>query len=119
MTTIFADRVRDAIAGRKVVADGHTIFMAHAYEPFFTADELREAGLVQTYESDTSDPKSTIFNENGIVEKLEDCVYNLDFLYWLHRKLEIQEPVTMMGRGSQAQQIIEQIIRTIGVKENS
>ena len=113
MTTTFINKVREAYEAGSIPADGHTIFNANAYEPYFTAEELREAGLVQTHKSDISDPKTTIFNENGIVEELKDSVYNLEFLYWVHRKLGITKDITKIGRGSQAQQICEHILEVI------
>lgn len=114
MNQTFIEKVRDALVGGRIIGDGHTIFAPKFYEPYFSVEELREANLIRDFESDLSDSKRTIFGENGVVEKLEDSVYNLDFLYWLHRKLEIEENVTMFGRGSQAQQIVGQIKKAIG-----
>jgi hypothetical protein len=110
--------VRDALAFGKIIGDGHTIFAPSFYEPFFSKDFLKDAGLIRNYNSDLSDFKKTITNTEGIVvEQLKDSVYNLDFLHWLHSQLGISEPVTMYGRGSQTRQIVEQIRNHVGEAE--
>lgn len=114
MNTKLITKVNEALVAGKICADGHTIFSPAFYAPFFSEDELRAAGLVRNFKSDLSDHKGTIFGNDGIVrEELKDSVYNLDFLHWLHQQLDIDEPVTMYGRGSQAQQIVEQIYRKL------
>ena len=114
MNTKLIETVRNALDHGKVCPDGHTIFSPAFYAPFFTEDDLRAAGLVRNFQSDLSDHKGTIFGNDGIVrEELKDSVYNLQFLAWLHKQLEISEPVTMIGRGSQAQQIVQQICKAI------
>lgn len=114
MNTKLIETVRNALDHGKVCPDGHTIFAPEFYAPFFSEDDLRSAGLVRNFQSNLSDYKGTIFGNDGIVrEELKDSVYNLQFLGWLHEQLEISEPVTMLGRGSQAQQIVEQIRKAI------
>ena len=116
MNSTFIETVREALDAGKICADGHTIFDPEFYAPFFSTDDLLFAGLIQTFKSDLSDHKGTIFGTDGIVrEELKDSVYNLNFLYWIRSQLEITEPVTMMGRGSQAQQIVEQITKQLAV----
>ena len=112
--TSFQTRVIQAMHDGVIEGDGHTIFSPEYYAPHFTVDELRKAGLIQNHRSDMSDNKSTIYGDDGIVlEELKDSVYNLDFLYWLRHELGIDEPVTMIGRGSQARQIVGQIRKVV------
>ena len=112
--TSFQTRVLQAMHDGMIEGDGHTIFSPQYYAPYFTEDELRKAGLVKSHHSDLSQHKGTIFGNNGIVlEELKNSVYNLDFLYWLRHELGIDEPVTMIGRGSQARQIVDQIRQVV------
>jgi len=112
--TSFQTRVLQAMHDGMIEGDGHTIFSPEYYSPYFSKDELREAGLIQNHRSDLSNHKGTIFGNDGVVrEELKDSVYNLDFLYWVRNELGIDEPVTMIGRGSQAQQIVGQIRRVV------
>ena len=112
MTTI-TQRTKDALAGGKIIGDGHTIFSPEFYAPYFSEDELRKGDLIQTLESDFSNPKSTIFDKDGNpVEKMEG-VYNLSFLYWLANELGVSGFRECFGRGSQAQVIVEAIAEAL------
>jgi len=112
--TSFQTRVLQAMHDGMIEGDGHTIFSPQYYAPHFSEEELRDAGLIQNFRSDLSDHKGTIFGNDGIVrEELKDSVYNLDFLYWVRHELGIDEPVTMIGRGSQARQILGQIRQVV------
>jgi hypothetical protein len=118
MNTKLITKVNEALVAGKICADGHTIFSPAFYAPFFSEDDLRAAGLIRNFRSDLSNEKATIFGTDGIVrEELKQSVYNLDFLHWLHQQLEIDEPVTMFGRGSQARQIVEQIYHKLGLTQ--
>lgn len=108
MTTI-TQRTKDALADDKIIGDGHTIFSPKFYAPHFTEDELRKARLIQTLESDYSDPKSTIFDKDGNPVESMEGVYNLSFLYWLCGALGIDSNNDYNGRGSQAQELVRRV----------
>ena len=108
MTTI-TERTKEAITDGKIVGDGHTIFDPSYYAPHFSEDELRKAKLIQTYKSDKSDPKSTIFGTDGKPMTKLKGVYNLEFLYWLCGALGINSHNDYTGRGSQAQELARRI----------
>jgi len=111
--TDLLQRTSNALADGKVIGDGHTIFLPEFYAPHFTEDELRKARLIQTLESDYSNPKSTIFDANGNpVDKMEG-VYNLSFLYWLCGALGIDSNNDYNGRGSQASELVRRIRQQI------
>jgi hypothetical protein len=82
MTTI-TQRTKDALADDKIIGDGHTIFSPKFYAPHFTEDELRKARLIQTLESDYSDPKSTIFDKDGNPVESMEGVYNRSAVRWV------------------------------------
>jgi hypothetical protein len=102
---IFIEKVKTALAAGVIEADGHTLYDPGHYAPHFTLEELTEAGVVQTHKSDGT-LKGTMYGPNGIVIDKLEAVYNLDFLYWVNRKLETGEYPRAMGRGSQAQEIV-------------
>jgi len=109
MNTTLIQRTKDALANGIIVGDGHTIFSPKYYSPHFSEDELRGANLIQTLESDYSNPKSTIFDAEGNpVDKIEG-VYNLSFLYWLCGALGIDSDNDFFGRGSQAQELVRRL----------
>ena len=108
MTTI-RQRTKDALADGTITGDGHTIFRPEFYAPHFTEDELRTAQLIQTLESDFSNPKSTIFDNDGNPVEKMDGVYNLNFLYWVAGINGVSNIRECFGRGSQAQAIVEAI----------
>lgn len=91
--------IRAALADGTIHGDGHTIYMPSAYEPHFTADELRP--ITQTFESDTSSHKSTIYKDGQVVPEVVG-VYNLHFLMWVRDQLGIKRYSTAGGRGSAA-----------------
>lgn len=103
------EKAQQALLDGKLVGDGHSIFRPSFYEPHFSLDELKDAGLIQRYESDTSNPKSTIFDSEGNVMEYLYGVYNLSFLYWLARQLNVTEYRECFGRGSQAQALVDAI----------
>ena len=105
MTTTITQKTKDAIADGKIIGDGHTIFDPSYYAPHFSEDELRKAKLIQTYKSDTSDHKSTIFDNDGKPMTKLKGVYNLEFLYWLCGALGINSHNDYNGRGSQADEL--------------
>jgi hypothetical protein len=101
----FTTKVKEALEAGVITGDGHTLFSPEFYAPHFTAEELDEAGLIETHESDGT-PKGTIFASDGtIIEKLE-AVYNLEFLYWVASRVGVTEQTRSMGRGSQAQELV-------------
>ena len=103
------EKTRQALENGVVVGDGHTIYKPSFYEPFFSLDELKEAGLVERYESDFSSGKTTIYDNDGKPMDYVYGVYNLTFLYWLARSLGVTGYRECFGRGSQAQAIVEAI----------
>lgn len=109
MTTTLTQRTKDAIADGKIIGDGHTIFNPSFYAPHFSEDELRKAKLIQTYKSDKSDHKSTIFGTDGKPMAKLKGVYNLEFLYWLCGALGINSHNDFNGRGSQADALASRI----------
>jgi hypothetical protein len=114
MKSALYEKTREALKGGKVIGDGHTIYNPTFYAPYFTEEELREAGLIRRYSSDTSSHKSTIFDpENGEVVDYVDGVYNLTFLTWLAAELGVKEYRECFGRGSQAQVIVSAIMEVM------
>lgn len=105
-TELFVMKVREAMADKKIIGDGHTLFSAEFYEPHFTAEELTEAGLLRDHNSDHASWKSTIYGSNGEVIEELFAVYNLEFLYWVAGKIGVTESVLANGRGSQAQELV-------------
>jgi hypothetical protein len=107
MTTLI-EKTKTALEAGVIEADGHTLFAPEHYSPHFTLDELREAGLIQTHESDGTH-KGSIFDANGnVIQKLE-AVYNLEFLYWLASAIGASHYTRSNGRGSQAQELVDNI----------
>lgn len=108
------EKTRQALSDGKIVDDGHTIFRPDFYEPHFSLDELRQAGLVERYESDFSSGKTTIYDNDGNPMDYVYGVYNLTFLYWLAKKLGVTGYRECFGRGSQARAIVEAIQEELG-----
>ena len=116
--TEFINRVKDALANNKIFSDGHTIFKVEFYAPDFTEAELTEARLVQTYESNLSSHKSTIYDNEGQVLRSLTGVYNLDFLYWVAHKVGVTKHSDKGGRGSIASDLVRFINEVVNpVKE--
>ncbi len=106
MTSISKETVRAAIEDGTIVPDGHTIFYTHHYEPHFPESLLKKWRLVQTFKSDTSSAKSTIFKDGEIVPEVHG-VYNLLFLSRLARELGLELDWYPNGRGFEAQKWFE------------
>jgi len=100
----FIFRVREALEGRKIIPDGHTIFAPSFYFPHFTEEQLAEAKLIRRHKSDGTWKGS--ITTNG--EPVDECegVYNLSFLYWVASELGVTESVQASGRGFQAQELV-------------
>jgi hypothetical protein len=96
-------QIRKAVADGVIFGDGHTIYKPSVYTDHFDLPD----DLVQTYKSDTSNHKSTIYaNDGSIIPELEG-VYNLDFLRWLVCDLDLYDLTRdYNGRGSQASEYV-------------
>lgn len=105
-TKTFEQKVKEAIDGEVIIGDGHTLFGADFYAPYFTASELADAGLLRNHASNRESWKSTIFGENGEVIDELFAVYNLEFLRWVAKQIGVTQSVRSMGRGSQAQELV-------------
>jgi hypothetical protein len=103
------EKTRQALEDGKIVGDGHTIYKPSFYEPHFTLDELKEANLLERYESDFSSGKTTIYDNDGKPMDYVYGVYNLTFLYWLANQLNVTGYRECFGRGSQAQVLVDAI----------
>ena len=103
MSDITKAQIRKAIEDEVIFGDGHTIYKASVYTDHFDLPD----DLVQTYKSDTSNHKSTIYaNDGSIIPELEG-VYNLTFLEWLVGELGLYDLTRdYMGRGSQAHEYV-------------
>lgn len=110
--TEFREKVQGALSAGRIVGDGHTLFMPEFYADFFTEEELREAGLIQTHESDGTH-KGSIYTPEGEVIKELTAVYNLSFLYWVASGLGITKYPISSGRGSQAQELVDFICEAL------
>lgn len=110
------ERLRQALADGTITGDGHTIFAPSHYAPHFSEDELRKVNLIRTLQSDYSDPKSTIYDNDGNPVKELEGVYNLNFLYWLAGSLGVEhDALTYNGRGSQATALVRAIVSFVEV----
>lgn len=96
-------QVREALDADVIRGDGHTI-----YAPSFYADHFDVAHLEIEYKSDYSSGKSTIYDNDGVPMESTKGVYNLRFLQWLAKELDVDYP-SMSGRGSQASAIARAI----------
>jgi len=85
------------------ICDGHTIFKPSAFTDVgIPVDYV--SSYVQEIESDTRDPKSTVFRHDGTVINKVEGVYGLRFLTGLCIELEIDtEDSGFNGRGFRAQ----------------
>lgn len=101
----FRQRVIEALKDGTIEGDGHTLYSPERYAPFFSEAELEEAGLIETHKSDGT-AKGSIFAPDGSLIPELKAVYNLEFLYWLARKVGVTQSVRSMGRGSQAQELV-------------
>lgn len=106
MENNFRDRCVSAMSNNVIIGDGHSLYGAEFYSPYFTEEELTEAGLLRNHASDNSSWKSTIYDNNGNALDELFAVYNLEFLYWVVRKLGLEKYPQAIGRGSQAQELV-------------
>lgn len=95
------EQIKKAIDDEIIYGDGHTIMAPEYYEGFDVSS------LIQTYESDLSSGKSTIFKDGEVVNEVEG-VYNLTFLYHIAGNVGVQYR-SCMGRGSQARAIVDSL----------
>jgi hypothetical protein len=68
---------------------------------------------IRVYKSDTSDPKSTIFGDDGKVIKKVEGVYNLTFLRKLAALVGANTDTGMLGRGSDARVLTQRILEKL------
>ena len=103
MSDITKAQIRKAFEDDVIFGDGHTIYKPSVYTDHFDLPD----DLVQTYKSDTSNHKSTIYaNDGSIIPELEG-VYNLTFLEWLVGEVGLYDLTRdYMGRGSQAHEYV-------------
>ena len=103
MSDITKAQIRKAFEDDVIFGDGHTIYKPSVYTDHFDLPD----DLVQTYKSDTSNHKSTIYaNDGSIIPELEG-VYNLSFLEWLVGEVGLYDLTRdYMGRGSQAHEYV-------------
>jgi hypothetical protein len=86
-------------------SDGWTIWLPSKFTDMgFDLADLP----VRKHKSDTSDPKSTIFNNGEVVKELEG-VYNLTFLRKLADAVGADTDTGMLGRGSDARVLTQRI----------
>ena len=104
--SISKEDVANAFEEGRIVDDGHTIYAPFLYEGF-EVDHL-----IGTHYSDRSSYKSTLTDNAGNVIDSVEGINNLAFLFWLADEVGI-EFRTMHGRGSQAQEIVEQLKKWI------
>jgi len=101
---ITKELVKQALEDETIFGDGHMILSPEAYHPHFDVSHIEE-----TFKSDFSDHKSTLFVDGQPVEELKG-VYNLTFLYWLANEIKVDHSGgDYMGRGFQARAIVRAI----------
>ena len=84
----FIARVREAREAGIIIGDGHGLYSPEFYAPHFSEEELKKARLIETHKSDGTH-KGSIFAPDGSVIKEMKAVYNLNFLYWVARKVDV------------------------------
>jgi len=96
-------QVIDAIDEGIIDGDGHSIM-----DPAFYTDAGFDCeNLITEFESDTSNPKSTIF-KNGVIQEKVKGIWALDFHYWIASECGLmrgKDYAEQFGRGSQARAI--------------
>jgi len=112
----FRQRVIEALKDTTIHGDGHTLYSPEFYAPHFSEAELAEAGLIQTHKSDGTHKGSIFAPDGSLVSELK-AVYNLEFLYWLARKVGVTESVRANGRGSQARELVGYISNALSVSK--
>lgn len=93
--------------------DGHSIWLPDAV-PFedLGLDEKQKKQLIQTFRSDTSDPKSTIFKDGKIVKEISRGVNSLSLLSVIAHNLGVGNAgAFLMGRGSRARVLTDAILQ--------
>lgn len=105
-TLTLKEKALEALSNDRIIGDGHTLFAPSFYAPFFSAEELAEAGLIEVHVSDGTHKGSMTDSDGNYIDKLE-AVYNLHFLEWLNAKLGTGKYATANGRGFQAQQLVD------------
>lgn len=99
-----------------IIGDGHSLFAPEFYAPYFTAEELAKANLIQTVKSDGSLKGSIYDRKTGQpLDSLEGVVYNLSFLYWVTRQIGDTRWPRAEGRGSQASELVGFISETLAL----
>jgi len=94
------------------LCDGHTLFKVEAFTDLGVPQELIDR-YAHEHESNTSDYKSTIFDDSGNVIPKIVGVYGLEVIESLTRDLGLPGS-GKMGRGFRAQECREQIRNHIG-----
>lgn len=118
-TKNFIEKVKRAIEGGVIVADGHSIFSPEFYSPYFTEADLNSVNLISEFTSDESDYKSTLFDSNGKKVAGITGVYNLYFLEWLNISLATGKYSNKFGRGSQARDYVAFICEAVETTEGA
>ncbi len=112
---ITKQQVIDAINNDVINGDGHSIYPPEFYvEQGFDCEHL-----ATEFESDTSSPKTTIFKDGEIQEKVKG-IWALDFHYWVAGQCGLARGVDyaeQYGRGSQARAIATALAKWANQKE--
>lgn len=111
----WANVEREIVLKVAAICDGHTIFKPEAFTKAGAPPAL-VAQHTSRYESDTSNPKSTIFGSDGGVIEETIGVYGLPVLERICDDLGIDYEMRM-GRGFQAAVCREAIRKHFGVAE--
>lgn len=94
--------------------DGHTIWSTDALIARAPSCARALNELTETIESDTSDPKSTIYDTaTGVALTSLNGVYGLAALYSLAHHFDPPIRTTSLGRGFQASDLTNGILRSI------
>jgi hypothetical protein len=103
---------------RFIAGDGWTIFKPAAFTELGVPAETL-AHFIKEYQSDTSDPKQTIFgSESEVLDEVRG-VYGLDFVMSLVRELVPGFRGTKMGRGFSAREATEALTKHFTDKESA
>lgn len=103
---ITKEQIRAAIEEEVLFPDGHGIFSPSLYETHFP---VREWGLVETIESDFTNPKYTIFDHEGRPMDRVEGVWNLRLLDRVSRETGLNFSSTAFGRGTAAYETFDAI----------
>jgi hypothetical protein len=112
---ITKQQVINAIDEGIIDGNGHSIM-----DPtFYTDGGFDCEDLITEFESDTSSPKTTIFKDGEVQEKVKG-IWALDFHYWVAGQCGLARGVDYAekyGRGSQAQAIASALAEWAKQKE--